>query len=863
MISYVFMISTLVSTGFILFAPQAALAQVAQVKGNVASNAPLILDSEQLRKARQLQGVGKMAEAYDTLVGALGSETMPERRALYLFALGDIAFHLGKLTEARGFFQKTLENGSRFEDYVRFQLGLAHVGLNEFGAAKKQFESILDSKATMATQFLARQELAKIAIEERNLTPARRHLAYLQKRRRFSQEYPEVLYFLVRADRKLGQSGSACRWARELYTKYPSHPLVADWTMDMSKARVDGQLLGCRVTVGDKQTRIKRLQWAGESARALTELQELKREAAYLGDYTFDSLMAQHLMHEGTVDEALRLLVKHYDIKRGDSGYLMQLGRVASRASEYQVAVGAFYRAYSIAPRSRNAKTALFQAAFMSYQFQDYDGAARKFEQFTKAFPRSGLSRDSGWHMAWIRYLKGDYQGAYNAFSKIAVTPGKKRVRRGRRWIVIRTDPVSAERIRYWKAMSLLKLGKKDEARPIFQTLARDAGLGYYSVVAWYRLQAMGEKDAIKNDQRLTSNGLMAVAGDEASDARAPASREEDESEEALQTDTDAAPGEGGAEATAEAGTEPDAGTEGEPTTEVSDSGDGAAGGVTDGESEGVAEKTLTAQFDDPYLARRFERARDLTIVGRPDLARQELLEIERRTRSADDRRKLMTEYQAVDNYNRPSYISEIGFAAERVRSGISSGRQLWEFAFPRAFEKTAVSHARSFGVPVELVWSIMRAESQYRPEVQSPVGALGLMQIMPFTGRKVAELLSLEGFDTKNLLVPETNIRVGARYLQRLFEKFSGSVPLIAASYNAGPHRVQTWLKSFGLLDMDEFIEHIPFIETRNYAKKVVRYYQIYNMLYNGAGFRSGRNMAWLVKPVGVRSRDSDREVW
>ena len=98
-------------------------------------------------------------------------------------------------------------------------------------------------------------------------------------------------------------------------------------------------------------------------------------------------------------------------------------------------------------------------------------------------------------------------------------------------------------------------------------------------------------------------------------------------------------------------------------------------------------------------------------------------------------------------------------------------------------------------------------------------------------------------------------------RYLQRLMEKFSGNVPLAAASYNAGPHRVQAWLQNFGSLDMDEFVEHIPFVETRNYVKKVVRNYQIYNLLYDGGG----QSLAWLIKPVGVTLKDSavSTEVW
>jgi soluble lytic murein transglycosylase len=188
-------------------------------------------------------------------------------------------------------------------------------------------------------------------------------------------------------------------------------------------------------------------------------------------------------------------------------------------------------------------------------------------------------------------------------------------------------------------------------------------------------------------------------------------------------------------------------------------------------------------------------------------------------------------------------------------------GRPFWVYAYPRAYENTVVESSKSASVPEEFIWGIMRAESHFRQDAQSAVGALGLMQLMPFTGRQVAHLLEWKGFETPSLLVPENNIKLGTRYLQRLLQKFSGSIPLAAASYNAGPHRVHVWVRNFGSLDMDEFIEHIPFVETRNYVKKVVRNYQIYSLLYGGGG----RSAEWLARPVGVvvEEKIPTREIW
>jgi soluble lytic murein transglycosylase len=154
-----------------------------------------------------------------------------------------------------------------------------------------------------------------------------------------------------------------------------------------------------------------------------------------------------------------------------------------------------------------------------------------------------------------------------------------------------------------------------------------------------------------------------------------------------------------------------------------------------------------------------------------------------------------------------------------------------------------------------------MRAESQYKKDIVSPVGALGLMQVMPNTASKVAHLMGENEFRSDQLLEPEWAIPIGAKYLSRLTKKFSNSIPLVAASYNAGPHRVGAWLNSFGDLDMDEFIEHIPFMETRNYVKKVVSNFYIYNHLYG----TKKEQISSLAEPVHVRIAVpmAARETW
>ena len=660
----------------------------------------------------------------------------------------------------------------------------------------------------------------------------------LRKSYRNQEKYPEILFNLVRSDLQAGRRAQACAPARELYAKYPAYPELRDWKSNLAQNSIDGIKIGCGANAKDLKTRVRRLWLGGEAERATAELLQLKDDED--GNYGIDAMLANHLLGEGQTDQAMKLVLKHFAEEKNRPAYMALLAKASARAGEYQAAIASFQRAYELAPKGKDAANNLFQAAFTSYQIQDYDGATRRFEKLVKGFPNSRLSREARWHLAWMRYLRTDYQGAYESFAALSKIPKVRAHRRGRHAVPGSSELLATDRIQYWSAMSLLRMGKTKEALPILDKLARDPSVGYYALTAYYRILSIpGQKAPPGVDIRL---GLR-----KKSDPGATPTEEELKDAAAL------------AIASAQ-----DEYTEDPATTETADA-DEADGDENIADADDVDGK-VPANFKDPGLAVKFERARDLAFVGLEDGARRELGEIEKRARSLPDRHLLMVEYASVRNFERSSYIGELGFGAARLRDGFrGDSRQYWEYAYPRAWEPTVQKAARSTSVPEELIWGIMRAESHYKDDVQSPVGALGLMQMMPFTGRKVASLMNIKSFETRSLLDPDTNIKLGSRYLQRLLEKFSGSVPLTAAGYNAGPHRVNAWVKNFGSLDMDEFIEHIPFVETRNYVKRVVRNYQIYGFLYKGGDKSTVKSLAWLVQPVGVELKDSvtSGEIW
>ncbi len=154
---------------------------------------------------------------------------------------------------------------------------------------------------------------------------------------------------------------------------------------------------------------------------------------------------------------------------------------------------------------------------------------------------------------------------------------------------------------------------------------------------------------------------------------------------------------------------------------------------------------------------------------------------------------------------------------------------------FPRPYEDLVASYSRERGMDPSLVLSLIREESFFRSDVRSPANAYGLMQLLHGTARQVANGSGLK-VKAKDLYDPELNIRLGLEYLKTLLERYDGRLYLALAAYNAGPHRVDQWLQDFPLADEEEFIEMIPFSETRNYVKNILRNYFFYRYYYDNS---------------------------
>lgn len=157
----------------------------------------------------------------------------------------------------------------------------------------------------------------------------------------------------------------------------------------------------------------------------------------------------------------------------------------------------------------------------------------------------------------------------------------------------------------------------------------------------------------------------------------------------------------------------------------------------------------------------------------------------------------------------------------------------LGRMMYPIRYKQEITKAAANVGVDPYLVAAIIRVESNYKPELESHKGAVGIMQVMPDTAQWIYEKEGFRGYSLEDLLTPEVNIRVGTAFLGILLDQFDGNQVKAVASYNAGQGNVNKWLNNRiwnGRLDT---IEQIPFWETRKYVSKVMYYYKKYQDLY------------------------------
>jgi len=420
------------------------------------------------------------------------------------------------------------------------------------------------------------------------------------------------------------------------------------------------------------------------------------------------------------------------------------------------------------APLHRLADDAVYRSAFSAEALGHDDDMRVRFERAATEFPDGDMGGEALFHLAWDARTRaaaapagaGDApQGGESTGRPTSASLYEDALRHLD--TALSNDPQEhgvdlRGRAAYWRARTLVDLGRGDEGAAAYDELARRYPLSYYAQQALRRLAE------IAPDRSTAALATMA-----------------------------AAPG---------------------------------------------SEATLTFPMREELSTDAFARAVELLRVDEADRAMAEL-EVAGLLTDEDDEEALWLTAALLDRAGAHPQASLL--ARRRLRAFLDEpptgvARQRWRIAYPRAFAPLIEEAAEAEGVPPTFVRAIAREESAFNPRAVSVARAYGLIQLIRPTARRFGDELGLPS-DPSALKTPEINVRIGTRFIGFLFRRYADNPAIVPSAYNAGEGASDRWLRQRGTLPLDEWIESIPYDETRRYTRRVIQTWGTYSWLDEG----------------------------
>lgn len=426
-------------------------------------------------------------------------------------------------------------------------------------------------------------------------------------------------------------------------------------------------------------------------------------------------------------------------------------------------------------PEHGYADDALFFAGWLFQRKGELDAAMARYDELARKYPTGNFASEALFRSYWLHKRRGEHAAALGALQAVEKMPQ-----------AARTDE-ALWRARYWIARSMEMQNEVPAALAGYERIAADRPATWYGMLARSRLALLAPGRLVRPPP-VSATPIAMVAPV----SRAPVS--------------------------------------GVPVSATPAS-------LTSGQAlapEPTAEPAVIWPLPMGGLAKdpRFAAGVELSRLGMSG-AVQELLAVDQRALPEGPARLL---YQIVQRTGRGWAARKVARSTLRdeVRGPLSStSRPIWEATWPLAFRTLIERQAKTNRLDPDLLQGLIREESRFNPRARSSTGALGLTQLMPATARQVAASLKLAAVGEQTLLQPDQNVRIGAAYLGQLLKHFGGNAAYAVAAYNAGPGAVERWRKALPQADLDEWVEHITFDETRDYVKNVLGSYNAYKMLY------------------------------
>lgn len=690
--------------------------------------------------------------------------------------------------EARFLAARTALDASRFDKalvYLRdLDEGLVEIGdfVLSLRARAERSESRWDSARTTWEKLLRDYPQSPLRDEasfgvadshyaENDLTKAYKH--YSGAIKRFSKS-DRV------ANAKLNQAMIAekqKRWSdaefiyEDFYFHKPSHPLTP-----LAKKRLDRLLkmgFSNKPSISLRLERIDKLLSRRSLDKAQADLDAMEDEklsGSQRLEYTARRAILAY--RQENFLEAIAMF-QMLSTKQGRGHYYQNqtwLARCYSTQGEVRKAVEVYGGLASRYRGSGQGRKAQFMGAWLAYNGGEHQLAVKLFAEFIKRYSSTSSTAEAYWYLAWSAYRLGDLPAASRLY-------GKLRKKYPRSSLV--------QRALYWEGRIAAQMGDGKIALESYRQAISRSPLNYYGLLARQRIRELQKNPLTMR----TGETIRLAAADSglASDLL-----------KSLQPEQEELPEFGGMQ----------------PMTTISLP---WGGSVFDWQSQAGKRALMLIKFG--YAEHAAELVSQLDpISGFTEtdilLARGTLL-------------------QSLGDYSKAYRMAGRVFKSKLRQDLDSDTEAYFRMSYPMAFRHALMKISEEFGIPPMLVLGVIRQESAFMTKARSWASAQGLMQIIPRTGTKIAEALALEDYNYGILRIPEVNIRFGSWYLKELLRKFHGHPILAVASYNAGPKAVARWVKLRAGLPTDEFVEEIPYRETRHYVKAVLSNFAIYTELY------------------------------
>ncbi len=661
-----------------------------------------------------------------------------------------------------------VESHKGLTDYILYFQSVSQMEKKQWNPALQSLNEVLKMKLNRDLQRKAYFARGKVYFQLKNYPAARKDLVAAEKSYRGNLDYPAVLFTLGTVEQTLGLQ--YCVRLKNLYENFPTYDLVKNWSVDWSQEKFNEKTIACNFPLQAVNHRFLTLILLGLEEQADKEfksyLPKLKNEKKSAAlEFTISFLTQMHRW-----DEALAEVKKLEEAEALSAEMYQTVAFIFARKAQWLEADLALQKSYQLTSKQSQKNRLVFQRGLWALQRGAWDESYNHFTQLIKTSKVAFQRNDFLWWRGWVSYLQNHFPEAREDFENLKHSSNNPNLRM---------------KLDYWLAKIDLKEGKIADAAIKLNLVASDPQKSYYALLAETHLKETGqtkqpEVAPIAEKRKVASYASFSIFADR------PLASWDSDYQELSEIE--------------------------EPIGQAQD------------EQEGLSEfarlRPEIENMNSEKLSLLIGKARILSQLGLVNETRWELSLLENQRNL--DKMKIIDFYDKLGIYHRASSLAE-----DQTTQG--SNNSIWKYAFPRAFDNYVMADSKKNNVKPEFVWGIMKAESRFNPLVTSPAGALGLMQILPKTGRRV----STEAFAYPDLLMPKKAIELGTKYIDRLSKKFSQSWPLMAAAYNAGPHRVHAWLIAFPNLSYDEWIEQIPFSETRTYVKRVIRNAWIYSNLY------------------------------